>query len=528
MTFESQKRSREDSGTFCIFEVLDGINMVKWRWQWILGVAVIGGGGVAGFATRDRWLPLISGAPPVKEPVAGREHDDGHDHTEHSAGKPVDHVELTDQARRNLGLEIGEVTLQDYWRTVSIPGTVAEEPGHCERRISTTVNGIILKVHALQGQTVKPGDPLFDIQPTSDLLTNTQTGLLKTLQDMELVDAELERLSKLVASGTEAKNLLRTKEAEKKRLDSTRLIQMQELLVRGLSPEQIHKITETKTLIRQFTVRVPSAAVVEDHEHSETIHTHPDPSRLLPVSLKEKSPQKPPESPLPSAPHLKEHEHDHGSIYTVETLTVSLGKLVQPGEELCQLASHTVLLIEGQAFERESALVTRALEEAWPITVIFESGESEKVVRKDLRILYVNNSIDEEHRVLKFHLPLVNEVVRDNPGANGLMYRTWRFKPGQKVRLLLPVEKLTERIVLPADAVVKEGPDAYVFRQNGRLMEQVPVTLEQLDPRDAVLKNDGSLFEGDEVARNQAYQLHLALKKAQGAGGGGHHHDHDH
>lgn len=499
--------------------------MIKRRWPWIVGAAVLGGGAVSGYATRDRWLPLITTAMSPSSPATAAQPDDGaehHDH-DHDASQPVDHVDLTDQARRNLGLQIGEVALQDYWRTVSIPGVVAEEPGHCERRISTTVNGIVLKVHALQGQTVKPGDPLFDIQPTSDLLTNAQSNLLKTLQDIEIVDAELKRIKPQVTGGTLAPNMVIAKEAEKKRLESLRLIQMQELLVRGLGPEQIKTIVESKTLIRQFTVRVPLAAPADkDHEHSTqqsaNAHRNSDGTRLLPVSL---------QSQTPSIPHLK--EHDHESIYTVEVLNVSLGKLVQPGEELCQLASHTVLLIEGQAFERESSLVTRALEEAWPITVLFESGDSEKIVRKGLRILYVSNSIDEAHRTLPFYVPLANEVVRDNPGANGLMYRTWRFKPGQKVRMLLPVEKLTERIVLPADAIVKEGPDAYVFRQNGKLMEEVPVTLEHLDPREAVLKNDGSIFEGDEIALNQAYQLHLALKKAQGGGeGGGHHHDHDH
>lgn len=475
---------------------------------------------MAAVRTRDQWLPELASATTSAKPATEiREHDDGHaDHDAHGAEEQLAHVDLTEQARRNLGLEISEIALQDYWRTVAIPGVVAEEPGHCERRISTTVNGIILKVHALQGQTVKPGDPLFDIQPTSDLLTNAQAGLLKTLQDIEIVDAELDRLAPLLTTGTVGKNQIAAKEAEKKRLDATRLIQMQELLVRGLSAEQIHAIVETKTLIQRFTVRVPLAtAGSRTDEHGDVTAISRDATRLLPVSL---------QTEPPSTPHLKEHEHE--SIYTVESLNVSLGKLVQPGEELCQLASHTVLLIEGQAFERESALVTLALERAWPITVVFESNEKEPMVRKDLRILYVSNSIDEEHRTLKFYVPLANEVVRDNPGTNGLMYRTWRFKPGQKVRLLLPVEHMTERIVLPADAVVKEGPDAYVFRQNGKLMEQVPVTLEHLDPRDAVLKNDGSVFEGDEVARNQAYQLHLALKKAQGGGEGGHHHSHDH
>lgn len=500
----------------------------KKRWPWIVGAAVLGGGST-GYVTRSQWLPALSRQGEALPVDDGREHDDGHGaHPD----DPVQRVVLTDQARQNLGLEIGPVALVDYWRTVAVPGSVSEEPGHCERRISTTVNGIILKVHALQGQTVKPGDPLFDIQPTSELLTNAQSGLLRTLQDIEITDAELMRLKDLVAAG-QARMQLTAKEAEKKRLESVRLVQMQELLVRGLSPEQIQKIVTTKTLIRQFTVRVPDpvpSKEVSGQENSDTAEaTHLLPvtntlASLNGVSTDEiKTPRK-----SGSAPHLKEHEHSHESVYTLEQLNVSLGKLVQPGEELCQLASHTVLLIQGHAFERENALITKAVQEQWPVTALFEAGDKELLRRDNLKILYVDNTIDETHRTLNFYVPLENEVVRDSPGANGLMYRTWRFKPGQKVRLLLPVQHLPESIVLPADSVVKEGPDAYVYRQNGKLLEQVPVTIEHLDPREVVIRNDGSLFEGDEVARNQAYQLHLALKKAQGNGEGGGHHGHDH
>jgi cobalt-zinc-cadmium efflux system membrane fusion protein len=506
----------------------------KRRWPWVVGAAVLGGGSATGYATRDQWIHSFAKQGKNAPVDDGRAHDDGHG--SHSA-EPVQHVALTDQARQNLGLEIGPVTLVDYWRTVAVPGTVSEEPGHCERRISTTVNGIILKVHALQGQTVKPGDALFDIQPTSELLTNAQSGLLRTLQDLEIAEAEVVRLKEQVEKAGAAKNVLITKEAEKKRLESLRLVQMQELLVRGLSPDQIQKIVTTKNLIRQFTVRVPDPVTTKDSSGRERAGNSDsdDATHLLPVAHRVASTKRgseaskvPAEGP-DSAPHLKEHEHSHESVYTLEQLNVSLGKLVQPGEELCQLASHTVLLIEGHAFERENALLTKAVEEQWPVTALFETGDKEVLRRENLKILYVDNTIDETHRTLNFYVPLENEVVRDSPGANGLMYRTWRFKPGQKVRLLLPVQHLAESIVLPSDSVVKEGPDAYVYRQNGKLMEQVPVTIEHLDPREVVIKNDGSLFEGDEVARNQAYQLHLALKKAQGGGeGGGHHHDHDH
>ena len=81
----------------------------------------------------------------------------------------------------------------------------------------------------------------------------------------------------------------------------------------------------------------------------------------------------------------------------------------------------------------------------------------------------------------------------------------------------------------PADAVVREGADAYVFRVNGKLFERVGVAVDHLDARVAVIKNDGTLTPGfDVVARNQAYQLNLELKKGQAGGGSGHAHGHEH
>jgi membrane fusion protein, heavy metal efflux system len=83
------------------------------------------------------------------------------------------------------------------------------------------------------------------------------------------------------------------------------------------------------------------------------------------------------------------------------------------------------------------------------------------------------------------------------------------------VRLLLPIERLKNRVVLPADAVVKEGADSFVFRANGKLLQRIPVQVEHLDARNAVLKQAGALAPGDLIAMNQSYQLNLALKKSQ-------------
>lgn len=434
---------------------------------------------------------------------AGHDSDDHHSHGERSKA-----LVLTDAARSSLGLELGPVTLQDYWRSLPIPAEVMEEPGHCEQGVSSTVHGIVLRIHAFHGQTVRAGDPLFDIRPTSELLATTQTGLLKAEQDIELVQAELKRIGPATEAGAIAATRRIEKEYELKRLETQRLLQMQELLVRGLSSDQIADIVRTRTLIRELTIRVPSGPSSEKNGLTkEADHGEPDSAAHAVITTADL--------------------HEHGSVYSIEQMSVHLGKLVQPGEELCRLARHSQLLIAGRAFERESFLVTRAIEKNWPVKAIFEVTDESPVVRDGLSILYADNVVEPDSRTLRFYIPLANELVRDQPVANGLAYRSWRFKPGQRARVLLPVEFEAQQIVLPSEAVVKEGVEAFVFRMNGKRLERVAVRLRHLDPRDAVIKNDGVLQPGDIVARNQAYQLDLAMKNSQ-QGISDSHEGHDH
>lgn len=461
----------------------------------------------ATIVTRDRWLPLLTSKPSAVDAEAGHDDHAGHDHAGHDHGAEGGHgaesnqnnVPLSDQARANLGLKLGAVELSNYTKNLVIPGVVVEQPGHSERRITTSLAGVVVKVHAYPGQAVKPGDPLLDIQPTGELLTNAQAALLKSLQDMELLDIELKRLTPLVENGSIPARTKLEKEYERKRLDSQKLVQIQELLVRGLTPYQITEMVEHKTLLREFTIHVPGGTPKPPPR--EEGHNHPS---IVPTGLT-RTPER-----------LKTVAED--VVYTVENIDIFPGKLVEPGDELCDLGLHTELYLEGHAFERDSRQIAIAVQQQRPLTVLFEGEAESPEVREGLLIRYVENSLDAATRTLRFFVPLKNEVVRDAEADNGVIYRSWLFKPGQKVRLLLPVQKLSEQIALPSEAVVSEGPDAYVFRANGQLLERVPVVIEHRDPRYVVLRNDGSVFPGDEIAMNQAYQINLALKKQQGSG----------
>src|SRR5207237_10182623 len=99
-----------------------------------------------------------------------------------------------------------------------------------------------------------------------------------------------------------------------------------------------------------------------------------------------------------------------------------------------------------------------------------------------LVIHHLANQVDPVNRTFTVYLPLDNQChtfTRD-----GRTFFVWRFRPGQRVRLRLPVEKLStpgpdgkeaDPFVLPAGAVVREGPEAFVFVKAGDELDRRPV-----------------------------------------------------
>src|SRR5262249_60771389 len=136
------------------------------------------------------------------------------------------------------------------------------------------------------------------------------------------------------------------------------------------------------------------------------------------------------------------------------------------------------------------------------------------------------------NRTFPFYLSLDNQsqpIVRD-----GKTYLAWRFRPGQRVRLRVPVEKLStpgaggavvDPFVLPAEAIVREGPETFVFVQAGDVFIRRGVRVLYQDRSEAVIANDGSITRAELIVKNQAGAINRALK-AQSSEGGGHDHEH--
>jgi biotin carboxyl carrier protein len=431
-----------------------------------------------GFQTRDRWTSWVATrkapAKAVEEPRV-----------------PIQEakvLKLSPQARKNLGLVAKAAKPQTYWRTIQIPGAIVDRPGRSDRGVTAPAVGAVVQVHAFPGDTVKPGDRLFTLRLFSEYLQNTQSELFKATRETQLVKEQRARLADAAKSGAIPESRIIELDNQLRRQSAAMLAYRQDLLTRGLHQEQIDEVTEGKFV---STIDVVAPPPVADVKRAAEIDQ--------------------------TAFQLIDNRVE-GLAYEVQDLKVDLGQQVQAGQLLSMLANHHSLYLEGHAFKQEAPFLEQAATNAWPIQVEFAEDDSASwpALDQSFQIRHLANSIDTTTRTFDFFIPLTNQSRGYK--KDGQTFVVWRFRPGQRVRLHVPVEELKDVLVLPSAAIVREGPEAYVFRQNGDLFNRIPVHVLHEDRLNVVLANDGSITSGLYLAQNGAASLNRVLK-AQAASG---------
>ena len=317
---------------------------------------------------------------------------------------------------------------------------------------------------------------------------------------------------------------------ERQRLATTERARRQELTLLGLSNAEIGDVVARQTLVTHLVVRVDRWA---------------DVAAARPRFLGDSAVQ-----PVAYAAQAAPDGRD----FTVESLHVSPGRTVQRGADLCHLAYHRQLYIQGQAFEADLPALERLQRSGGTLAAQFGHAHGGTHyyddVREGLRILYLDNHVDATTQTFQFYAPLENEPAHDEVRGENAVFRTWKFKPGQRTHLLVPEETWEGQIVVPREAVVVDGLETIAFRriEHGHShagshshsqgnshaddapdeyeFEPVHVQLLHRDGQFAVLAKSDELHLDDDYALNNAQQLLLALKLHTGGGGGGHDHAH--
>jgi multidrug efflux pump subunit AcrA (membrane-fusion protein) len=357
--------------------------------------------------------------------------------------------------------------------------------------------GVITNVHAVEGEAVKPGEPLFDLRITAEELVESQTELLKTVGDLDVENREITRLAKISESGAIPQKALLDRQYAKNKLENLLLAQREALRLHGFSDQQIEEIVANRRLFRDLRIIAPRPG---DPSHEIQLSR----SDAIPISYSKQSPvvKKVPDP----------------SVLVITTLPVHVGQTVAAGTTLAEIADYSMLYIEGRTFERDAKVLSRLSENKWKVAALFEGAGGERLSVPDLELVYSGASIQVESRTLPFYVGLPNEMIRRSPSPTGHEFVEWRYRPGQRLQLLVPIEELKDQIVLPVEAIAREGAESYVFQQNGDHFDRVAVHIKYRDAVHAVIANDGSIFPGDIVARLGAHQMQMALKNKSGGG----------
>jgi membrane fusion protein, heavy metal efflux system len=422
---------------------------------------------------------------------------DEHDHAHETAKPPVyDHphdeaatVKLSAAAQKNIGLRTAVVKLGPFERTMSVPGVVVERPGWSIVEVTAPMTGVVTHIYPIQGEAVRPGQPLFEVRLTHEDLLQAQTEFLRTVEELNVIAREVARLEKATNDGLIAGKSLLERKYEQQKQEASLRAQRQALLLHGLSKSQVAAIESTRTLLQSLTIRAPSCCGVGASG-----------------SAKQAAPPKD-EAVSPEC------------LLQVQQLKAVQGKHVVAGDMLCALMDNSVLYIEGMAFEQDIAVVNRAAAARHSVSAVLgskSSGDEETV--RGLRILYLDDKVDRESRAFHFFVTLPNHLLRQDATPDGHRFVYWQFKPGQRTQIRIPVERWTDRIVLPVEAVAQEGAESYVFESNDGHFDRRSVHVEYRDQESVVVANDGVLKPGKTVVVMGAYQMHLAMKnKAGGA-----------
>ena len=436
--------------------------------------------------TAARWWPVVadrlglSPAAAVVQPAAG----------DHPPDEHAEHVLISPQAQKNIGLVLGQIERRDFDRSITLPAMLAEQPGRSHIAVTTHFTGIVTKLYVSQGQAISAGQPLFDLRLTHEELIQSQTDLLKTAQEIELLDREIARIEELVRRGGIAGKTLLDRQYERERHQAAMVAQRQALLLHEMTEVQIAQVLKTKELLGTLTISALGDEGMVDN----------------PASI----------------------------VLLVHELKVTLGQHIMAGDTLALLSDHSRLLVEGEAFEQDAPALTRAMKEGWPLALLpVQSGGPQRPQPADpteppeqVKVLYLADTIDPATRTFHFYAELANRLVHDASGPDGRRYVQWKHRPGERLRVQAPVERWPARLVVPLSAIAQDGVETYVFRYVADEFVRTGVHVEYRDEQFAVLADDKSVREGQIIAMTAAQQVQFALANQSGAGAAEHHHDH--
>ena len=169
-----------------------------------------------------------------------------------------------------------------------------------------------------------------------------------------------------------------------------------------------------------------------------------------------------------------------------------MGSSVDPSTALFKIMDLSTVLVEGEVFE----YYLTSLKMGQRARVRLNSYPDETF---EAKIVFISAVLDPETRSAKIWVRVDN--------------RHGRLKPEMFGEVAIVVGSSPEAIAVPVDAVIEDGPDMFVFVENGEIYQKVDVVTGLRD--DLYVEIVDGLFPGDVVVTQGNHQLLAVVTRPQ-------------
>ncbi|MCH7761045.1 efflux RND transporter periplasmic adaptor subunit [candidate division TA06 bacterium] len=186
---------------------------------------------------------------------------------------------------------------------------------------------------------------------------------------------------------------------------------------------------------------------------------------------------------------------------------VTLGEPVEPSDILFEIMDLSIVLIEGDVFEDQLARIQNGQDVR--IRAMAYSHSEEVFTGQ---VSYIGDVLDPEKRTAHIWVEVKNKEEK--------------LKPEMFTELSVVVQKGSDVLAVPREAVLEEGGERFVFIQDGDLYKRQNIVLGMKD--DQYVQVMKGLFPGDLVVTRGNYELSAARATSKAPAGEDDHSGHVH
>ncbi|MDD7984350.1 hypothetical protein PQO01_05240 [Lentisphaera marina] len=497
-------------------------------------------------------------------------HDDhsGHDHGPNEEHSDEETAGVSDQALKNMGVEIKEIDSSDFMVSVPVAAYLSNHP-LSEQPVYAPFSGRIQKIELQPGQYIGPDQLLVSIirdpikrpqvklvasllTPASEEYHSTIANIRSSLKSLKLLQTELQRLNKFKSesdglSVVPQKDLIDLRydiAKEKQELENYR----SKLKFHGLSSQEISKLEDGETFVQSpnlwknalkknniwstqseklfsslpeqiqndsWVIATIGELTVEGVVTSELIQYFNETPKARVYFLEIASMLQEGHS-LTDIKNLQELGALDKTIkvkapqnklgWDLNKIHVKPGQMIARGEQLFSLSDPSNMLLKAKPSGSEFADINTAIKNDFTLNAspLIANGSP------TLKNLAISKVLDTEDLSPTVLIPASNQVMHKTT-INNIKYRNWDLRAGLRYTLKVPVRKLEDVIVLPAEAVLDHGADKVVFVQDGDAFIRRKVVVVYQSDEVAVIGEGSELLPEEPMVVRGAFALQLAL-----------------